>query len=196
MRRHGNPSRRTLEKLLSAAGSSLAEFEALRIGVEAPRAGTAAAKVGDARRRGWTPAPPEPLPLLASSHEGEWQEPGSGIELMQIRADEHIERLPRPSSLAGDREAYAVTVVGDSMWPRFRPGRRIAVSPRCPVAICDDVLLYLEDSGEGGRELVLLKELVKRTGAYVELRQFNPNTVFRVPNAEVKAIHKVAGELF
>src|SRR5689334_23635813 len=31
MRRHGNPSRRTLEKLLSAAGSSLAEFEALRI---------------------------------------------------------------------------------------------------------------------------------------------------------------------
>ena len=32
MRRHGNPSRRTLEKLLAAAGSSLAEFEALRIG--------------------------------------------------------------------------------------------------------------------------------------------------------------------
>ena len=32
MRRHGNPSRRTLEKLLDAAGSSLAEFEALRIG--------------------------------------------------------------------------------------------------------------------------------------------------------------------
>ena len=27
MRRHGNPSRRTLEKLLAAAGSSLAEFE-------------------------------------------------------------------------------------------------------------------------------------------------------------------------
>ena len=32
MRRHGNPSRRKLEKLLSAAGSPLAEFEALRIG--------------------------------------------------------------------------------------------------------------------------------------------------------------------
>ena len=28
MRRHGNPSRRTLEKLLGAVGSSLAEFEA------------------------------------------------------------------------------------------------------------------------------------------------------------------------
>jgi hypothetical protein len=32
MRRHGNPSRRTLEKLLAAASSSLAEFEALRLG--------------------------------------------------------------------------------------------------------------------------------------------------------------------
>ena len=30
LKRHGNPSRRTMEKLLQAAGSSLAEFEALR----------------------------------------------------------------------------------------------------------------------------------------------------------------------
>ena len=30
LKRHGNPSRRTLEKLLAAADSSLAEFEALR----------------------------------------------------------------------------------------------------------------------------------------------------------------------
>ena len=36
IRRHANPSRRTLEKLLAAAGSSLAEFEALRIGVPPP----------------------------------------------------------------------------------------------------------------------------------------------------------------
>ena len=35
MRRHGNPSRRTLEKLLAAASSSLAEFEALRLGPQA-----------------------------------------------------------------------------------------------------------------------------------------------------------------
>ena len=37
LRRHGNPSRRTLEKLLSAADSSLAEFEALRVGAASPR---------------------------------------------------------------------------------------------------------------------------------------------------------------
>src|SRR5215210_7775686 len=56
MRRHGNPSRRTLEKLLAAAGSSLAEFEALRVGPE-PTIGTAILdRLGD-RRHGWRAAP-------------------------------------------------------------------------------------------------------------------------------------------
>src|SRR3954469_17743583 len=60
MRRHGNPSRRTLEKLLTAADSSLAEFEALRLGPEAPRVpdGRAGA-VGDPRWT-WAPAPLPP----------------------------------------------------------------------------------------------------------------------------------------
>ena len=44
MRRHGNPSRRTLAKLLAVAGSSLAEFEALQVG-EAPKTGASAAKL-------------------------------------------------------------------------------------------------------------------------------------------------------
>src|SRR3954464_12564985 len=67
MRRHGNPSRRTLEKLLVTVGSSLAEFEALRLGPE-PRqlAANAAGHVGD-MRWGWAQAPLPPLPLVASS---------------------------------------------------------------------------------------------------------------------------------
>ena len=55
MRRHGNPSRRTLEKLLKAAGSSLAEFEALRVG-DAPRAAPAGSVLGDAQSVGWRTA--------------------------------------------------------------------------------------------------------------------------------------------
>jgi len=191
MRRHGNPSRRTLEKLLSAAGSTLAEFEALRIG--APPAGSGNASegaVGEARNWRWRPAPLPPLPLLATSMAGEWGEAGSGIELLAIDPREVLERVARPESLASDPDAYALTVVGDSMWPRFRPGRRIAVSPRSPVSIGDDVVVRLEGAA------ALLKELVKRTGAWIELRQFNPDLTFRVDSADVEAVHKVAGELF
>lgn len=196
MRRHGNPSRRTLEKLLVAAGSSIAEFEALRIGADPARIATRAGGVGESQGRAWASAPLPPLPLLASSLAGEW-EPQSGIELMAIRPGEELDRLPRPPSLAGDREAYAVTVVGDSMWPRYRPGRLVAVSPRAPVAIGDDVVVRLRSrsGGEGDGDRILLKELVKRTGDAVQLRQFNPDKVFTVSAADVASIEKVAGEL-
>ena len=197
MRRHGNPSRRTLEKLLAVAGSSLAEFEALRLGVEPRQAAAASARVGDARGWAWTPAQLPMLPLVASSLAGEWVEAGSQVELTKIRPGELLDRLPRPTGLAADPDAYAVTIVGDSMWPRFRPGRRIAISPRSPVAIGDDVLVRLRPIGGEQRdgELVLIKELVKRTGSFVELRQFNPDRAFRVDEADVEAIHKIAGEL-
>lgn len=198
MRRHGNPSRRTLEKLLAAAGSSLAEFEALRLGPEPRRpVGAAAGQVGDSGWA-WTPAQLPPLPLVVSRLAGEWGEPDSRIELTELRPNELLDRLPRPAGLAADPDAYALTVVGDSMWPRFRPGRRIAVSPRSPVAIGDDVLVRLRQptgTGPDGGELVLIKELVKRTAVHVELRQFNPDASIRVDTGEVEAILKIAGEL-
>jgi hypothetical protein len=195
MRRHGNPSRRTLEKLLVAAGSSLAEFEALRIGGPEHMVPAGFAGVGESGRRGWTPRSLPPLSLRESALGGEWGEAGSGIEMMEVRSGTEVDRLPRPASLAGDRDAYAVTVVGDSMWPRFRPGRRVAVSPHSAVAIGDDVLVRLRTKGNEGREFALLKELVRRTAVFVELRQFNPETSFRVDAADVDAIQKVAGEI-
>jgi SOS-response transcriptional repressor LexA len=199
MRRHGNPSRRTLEKLLKVAGSSLAEFEALRLGPEPADVLTAssAGRLGDVRP-GWTAAPLASLPLIASTLAGEWREPGSKVELFEIRPRELLDRLQRPTSLAADARAFALTVVGDSMWPRFRPGSRIAVSPRAPVALGDDVLVRLRASDEHQREeveRVLIMQLVKRTGAGLDLRQFNPDKTVHVGEAEVDGVLKIAGEL-
>jgi phage repressor protein C with HTH and peptisase S24 domain len=195
MRRHGNPSRRTLEKLLAVAGSSLAEFEALRVGAEPRPLGVRFGSVGEGAQRGWNAAQPPPLPLLATALAGEWGTPGSRIGLLEIESGRSIERLPRPPSLAADSEAYAITVVGDSMWPRFRPGRRIAVSPRSPIAIGDDVLVILAKRSTAGNRLVLLSELVRRTSTHIELRQFNPDSALSVSAAEVETIHRVPGEL-
>jgi hypothetical protein len=196
MRRHGNPSRRTLEKLLNAVGSSLLEFEALRLGPEPRRfAAGATGQVGDMRSP-WGVAPLPPIPLVRSRLGGEWGEPGSQIELTELSPDELLERLPRPVSLAADPEAFALTVVGDAMWPRFRPGSRIAVSPRAPVAIGDDVLVRLRSAGgTEGIQRVLITQLVKRTSRSVELRQFNPDRSVDVDAGEVDAIQKIAGEL-
>ena len=199
MRRHGNPSRRTLEKLLAAAGSSLAEFEALRLGPES-RQSVATGRgghVGDARW-GWTPAQLPPLPLVASSLGGEWGETGSGVEVTEVRPGELLERLPRPLSLVADPDAYALTIVGAAMWPRFRPGSRIAVSPRAPVAVGDDVLARLRaEAGAENNDIerILIMHLVKRSADAFELRQFNPDRTVQVAAADIDAVLKIAGEL-
>lgn len=196
MRRHGNPSRRTLEKLLAAAGSSLAEFEALRLGPLHPVAAASRGHVGDTRW-GWTPAQLPPLPLLASSLGGEWGEQGSGVEVTEVRTGELLERVPRPLSLAGDPDAYALTIVGAAMWPRFRPGSRIAVSPRAPVAVGDDVVARLrpEAGAEQVIERVLIMHLLKRSAEAFELRQFKPDRTIEVDARDVEAVLKIAGEL-
>jgi phage repressor protein C with HTH and peptisase S24 domain len=127
---------------------------------------------------------------------GEWGSRGSMIELTELRPGEAVDRLPRPLSLANDASAYAITIVGDSMWPRFRPGRRVAVSPKAPVSIGDDVIVKLAGMDESaGRVPVLLKELVRRSADGLELRQFNPDLTFRLPAEQVGSIEKVVGEL-
>lgn len=198
MRRHDNPSRKTLEKLLKAANSSLAEFEALRVGkaTATPDSRGGAAGVGDARAAGWRGADLPLLPLRATSTGGEWGNPGAGIERIAINPLQQVGEIERPDSLAADKEAYALTILGDAMWPRFRPGRRLIVSPRAPVAIGDDVLVSLSATGapETAPVLALIKELVRRSAGFIELRQFNPDVVFRVENSAIRAIHKIVGE--
>ena len=198
MRRHGNPSRRTLEKLLTAVGSTLAEFEALRIGDGAATPPPRSARgLSDAGTGGWRSAPLSPIPLVATSLAGEW-EIGSGIEQLWIFSDRRIGEVERPASLARDRAAFALTMLDDAMWPRFRPGRRLLISPLAPVAIGDDVLVTLAGSTDGAAldgQVALVKEMVRRTSRFVELRQFNPGATFKIDAAAVAAIHKVVGEV-
>ncbi len=199
MKRHGNPSRRTLERLLATAGSSLAEFEALRIGGAPPPSAGAASALSDRHAGDWRPAQLPPLPLLMTTLAGEWGRPGRGIELIGLHAGEIIDRLARPASLAGDAGAYAMTIVGESMRPRFRAGRRIAISPKAPVSTGDDLLVKLNSGAAIERDPratpVLIKELVRMGSNAVALRQFNPPLDFEVPRSDIEAIEKVVGEL-
>ena len=188
LRRHGNPSRRTLEKLLSVAGTSLAEFEALRVG---SRSLLIAENGGLAEPvQPWRSAPSPPLPLLPASLAGPWGEPGRGILRLSIERDAVVEQLPRPASLAADRGAFALPVVSESMWPRFRLGRRIAVSPSAPLAVGDDVLVLL-----AGTDDALIGELQWQAAEAIGLRQYNPAIEFEVLASKVEAIHKIVGEL-
>jgi SOS-response transcriptional repressor LexA len=140
------------------------------------------------------------IPLLGTVMAGEWNGPERHVEMTELDLGEVLAHLPRPVSLKDDKEAYAVTIVGDSMWPRFRPGRRVIVSPRSTPSIGDDVIVQLlgqpDDNGDRRIVQVLIKELVRRSANHVELRQFNPDVTFKLEKSEIASIHKVAGELF
>ena len=187
LKRHGNPSRRTLEKLLTAAGLSIAEFEALRVTQESPRPIGNAGRVAEGGK-GWRISSPAPVPVFETSLVGEWGEPGSCIAVHSIDRAMTVGEVDRPATMAADTVAYAIEISGTSMWPRFRNGRRLLVSPAAPVGIGDDVLVRLAG------DKALIKELVGRSAALIELRQFNPDSTFQVDADSIRAIHKIVGE--
>jgi SOS-response transcriptional repressor LexA len=174
--------------------------QALSIGGERIRSEVQPLPLDDPMRAKFGEADLPLVPLLGTAMAGEWNGPAEHVELTELDLGDVLGYVRRPQSLKDDAKAYAVTIVGDSMWPRFRPGRQVIVSPRSAIAIGDDVVVQLlgEPDATGERRVVqvLIKELVRRSASHVELRQFNPDVTFKVATSEIAAMHKVAGELF
>lgn len=198
VKKRGNIRHDSLIKLLSAAGVSLADFEAgqARVQSEVRGTGMSPREVRDA----WVLAGNgvTPVPLVGSAFGGEWNDL-EDVEMIELRLSEVLDYIARPPSLAEDPDAYAVEIVGESMVPRYEPGERVFVSPKAAVRIGDDVIVQLRGTGEDQLAdhvtEVLIKRLVRRTAGGYELRQFNPEKTFTVPAARVAAIHRVRGRL-
>lgn len=144
------------------------------------------------------------IPVIGSALGMTSFDPERDIELTEIDTAEVQGRVRRPVSVADDEQAYALTVIGDSMSPKYDPGARIIVSPKATVSINDYVVVQLRSDEDVQMAptmpdpvaLVLIKRLVRRSASYIELRQFNPDVTFRVEAARVAKIHKVLGEVF
>jgi len=141
------------------------------------------------------------IPVVGSAIGVRSFDPERDIELTELDMSEVLGHIDRPASLARDNTAYALTVIGDSMSPKFDPGSRIVVSPKASVLVNDYVVVQLkgldpEDQYEERIATVLIKRLVRRSASFIELHQFNPAETFRVDQNRVAAIHKVVGEVF
>lgn len=108
-----------------------------------------------------------------------------------------IRYIARPKALLGAREAYAIYVEGESMYPRFGPGEMAVVDPRIPPKIGDDVIIQLSENGGDEITAILIKRLVRRSASFIELEQFNPAAIFRVDADRIKRLHRIcpAGDL-
>jgi hypothetical protein len=193
-RKRGNLTHDSLTKLLDAIDVSWAEFDAggePRVKTEVAASGLSVKDV----ERAWRGLPrARPVPLLGSAMGGEW-DGDTTVEMTELHLSEVFDYLARPPSVEHDPRAYAITIVGDSMAPRFEPGERAIASPRASVSIGDDAIVQLRGEDSDRIALVLIKRIVRRTADFVELRQFNPHVNFRVPMARVAAIHRVMGRI-
>jgi SOS-response transcriptional repressor LexA len=197
---HGNPTVQTLDKLLAAIDVDPADFRARLQPVRSEVKGTGMTP-GEVRDA-WTLPQARPVPLLGTAF-GSDLDQVEGIETTELMLSEVLDYVARPPSLATDSEAYAVTVIGESMAPRFEPGELAFVSPRAPVNVGDDVLVQLRSEADQGEDnqmagritTVLLKRLVRRTAVFIELKQFNPDRTFTVPLTRVRRMHRVRGRL-
>lgn len=96
-----------------------------------------------------------------------------------------------PPVLSHISEAYAVSVSGDSMYPRYEDGEICFVDPKRRVKKGDYVIaqLRLED---GGPLLAYVKKFVRHNAAELVLEQFNPPKELRFPANTVHTVHYIA----
>jgi phage repressor protein C with HTH and peptisase S24 domain len=199
LRDHGNPGDETVRKLLQVIDVPRTEYEARLHPVRTEVSGLGLSTSAEVRREFFGEQEGSPLEVLGTAMGGEFGDLDADIEMTELHLHEVIDRVARPASLANDQQAYALRIVGDSMFPRFKPGERVAVSPKKPVQIGNDVIVQLRgsDGNDGERiQMVLIKELVRRTSTFIELRQYNPDMVFRVEARRVAHIHVVGGNYF
>lgn len=114
------------------------------------------------------------------------------VERILLEVDHTVRLVYRPPALWAAKDAYAIYFHGTSMEPRYRQGDIGVVDPRRPPGPGDDVVVQLNDGNGGGDVItVLVKELVRTTTSYVELRQFNPDITFRIPRRQVSRLHRI-----
>lgn len=141
------------------------------------------------------------LPVLGTAHGGIVNiidgDNDTQVEQTLFEPTQIIRYITRPRALSDARDAYAIYVEGESMYPRFGPGEMAVVDPRVPPRIGDDVIVQLSENGDDEIHAILIKRLVRRSASFLELEQFNPPAIFRIDAARVKRLHRIcpAGDL-
>lgn len=214
LRKGAEPKTSTLEKLLAAVDLTLPEFYALQSSGNLETRRAAAPRL-EAKTDPYRPAPADlissmrggqgvkiDLPVYGTA-EGAAEPVGTNGETilaqsMECSGDGAVEHRARPPGLMGRRDVYGLYIVGDSMEPRTWSGELEIFDPVRPPSIGDFVAVYLRtarteegvDHDGEATVRVLYKRLLKRGSNYIELEQYNPPLIFRIPIAHVAKMHR------
>jgi hypothetical protein len=127
VKKHGNPRRQTLSKVLAAIGWTVEQFEAEAglYTVDTEVRGADAVGFAEMKSMVFGDRPLTPLPLYGSAQGGDLGEMND-FQLTELDLSEVLDYLRRPASLADDSDSYALKIVGSSS-PHGR-GSRLATT--------------------------------------------------------------------
>ncbi|WBO23970.1 S24 family peptidase [Sphingomonas abietis] len=140
--------------------------------------------------------PDENLPVVGTGLGAAREVDGEAIEQTMLNSGDVIEYVARPAILKRKQVAYALYVQGSSMHPALPDGEMAVACKDMPLKAGDNVVVYLRtanpemDDGMTARA-VLVKEMVRRTARYVELRQYQPFKEFRIDMGEILRLDRI-----
>ena len=100
--------------------------------------------------------------------------------------------IPAPPHIANVKKAYAVSISGDSMSPRFEDGEICFVDPDRRVKKGDYVIVQVQLE-ENGPLLAFVKRFCRRNVEELVLEQLNPVKEIRFPEQTVHSVHFISG---
>ena len=185
------PSATKLEKVVAAAGYTMAQFYDL------PNA-TSVAPIEKSALKKDLPftgrTDPLDVPLLGTAQGSDLEIGENGdvhfVEQMDLSLLNVVDYVRRPPALANRRDVYAITVIGNSMADRYMEGDPAYVDPKRQPRAGDYVVVQLRNR-DGDTHLALLKKLVRRTSTEIELEQAHPELRFAISAQDVAAVHRV-----
>ena len=106
--------------------------------------------------------------------------PMNGEELMEVLC---------PPQLAEQPGAYAIRIMGDSMWPRYEDGEIAFVNPYKHVRKGEYVVAQIMGDDSYEAPYAFVKRFLRFTGKDLVLEQFNPARELRFPREKVVSVH-------
>ncbi|MDX2027683.1 MAG: LexA family transcriptional regulator [Alphaproteobacteria bacterium] len=112
-----------------------------------------------------------------------------GLIPVRDAAGAAIDHVPRPAWLAHARGAYALYVTDGSMAPMYRPGQLLFINPHKTPRPGQGVAVTGKKTG------LRIRELVKKDGKSIKLRQHQPRRDTTLPSRDIAALHAVVGSV-
>jgi phage repressor protein C with HTH and peptisase S24 domain len=101
-----------------------------------------------------------------------------------------LDDITAPPSLSAAKGAYAVTVAGESMSPRYEDGETVYVDPTRRVVRGNYVVAQIQHE-EAGALLAYIKRFVRHNADELVLEQLNPPKELRFKHQDVATVHYI-----